>query len=198
MKKHAILFSGLVLAAFVALPVKPAAAATSAQKVPTCRTGTVAEYAGTTCSQGTVIYTFPRDFYSYSGYGIQALSADSIQIRMDPNGPYTLLIGFADWNLNAPGQSFTITLHFSVSGGDKIESWLHECEVTSGGEVSGSITVNTNPPVTSTALCNSATSRERTRDVMYRPGPVDAVVTVKASSGDGTAGLKSFGTHFKP
>jgi hypothetical protein len=173
-------------------------ASTFAQEAAPCQSGTVASYAGTTCSQGTVIYTFPRDFYSYSGSGVHSLAADAIHIRMDPQGPFTFLIGFTNWNLDTPGESFEVTLHFSVRGADKLESWMHGCYTTDGGEVSGSITVNTHPPVTSTAICNSEMSRERTRDETYPAGPVEATVTIKAKSGDGTAGLRSFGTHFKP
>lgn len=183
---------GLLLACTV-----PATSLT-AQEVPPCRSGRASDYAGTTCRQRSVIYTFPRDFFSFSSSGIQALSADEVRINMDPQGPYTLLIGFADWNLDAPNESFTLTLHFSVSGGDKTEAWMHRCYATGTGEVSASITVNTNPPVTSTATCNATTLLERAPDSSYTPGPVEATVTIKASSGDGTAGLRSLGTHFKP
>jgi hypothetical protein len=163
-----------------------------------CRSGTVASYAGTSCTQGKVTYSFPRDFYTYSGSGKRPLAAESIRILMDPQGPYTFLIGFTNWNLDSPGESFEVRLHFSVTGADKLESWMHGCYVTGSGEVTGTITVNTDPPVSSTAVCNSSMYRERAPGEWFRAGPVEATVIIKAKSGDGTAGLRSFGTHFRP
>jgi len=186
------LLTGLVLACGLH------AASLSAQQVPPCRSGRAADYAGITCSQRSVIYTFPHDFYSFSSSGIPSLPADKVRIFMDPQGPYTLLIGFTDWNLDAPNESFTMTLHFSVSGADKTEAWMHRCYTTGTGEVTASITLNTNPPVSSTAVCNSRTMVEFAPGASYPLGPVEATVTIKANSGNGTAGLRSLGTHFKP
>ena len=174
------------------------AASGLAQQVPPCRRGRVSYFAGTSCSQRSVTYTFPRDFFSFSSTGLQPLTADQVRIGMDPQGPYTMLIGFTDWDLNAPNESFTMTLHFSVTGGDRMEAWMHHCYTTGTGEVTASITVKTNPPVSSTAVCNATTQLERAPAARYTPGPVDAVVTIKASSGNGTAGLRSLGTHFGP
>ncbi|HEY6290189.1 MAG TPA: hypothetical protein VI455_01325 [Terriglobia bacterium] len=175
------------------------AGAAAAQGVEPCRNGTLASYAGTSCSQGQIVYHFPRNFYNFSGSGIATIGPERVLIRMDPQGPYTLLIGFADWALQKPGQSFDITLNFSVSGATKIESWIHRCEATGTARIYASQTVKTNPPVTTTTFCDGGGGmRERTRDVSYGGGTVDTVVSIHAESGTGTADFRSFGTHYKP
>jgi hypothetical protein len=169
------------------------------ESAPPCKDGTFASYAGTSCSQREIVYHFPENFYSFSGSGVPQIGADRVTVRMDPKGPYTLLIGFADWALQQSGQRFDITLNFSVSGGTKIESWIHGCEATGTAKVFASQTVKSNPPVTTTAFCDgNGNLRERTRDAFYGGGRVDTIVNIHLESGNGTANLRSLGTHYKP
>jgi hypothetical protein len=167
-----------------------------------CQTGTLESYSrnatmqpdgtfsfvctqGTVSGQGVVTYYFPKDFYRFSG--IAGIKASDITIRLDTNGPYTLLISSSKWN---PGrrQQFNLFMGFSVSGAVKIGSMIH---TPCSGNVSASIVVQKMPQVKAEATCKIPTVYARYDDTRK----VFANVVINLA---GLSNLRSFGIHFHP
>jgi hypothetical protein len=142
------------------------------------------------CTQGgpsslsTVTYKFPKNFYSI--VGIPGVTAKDITVRLDPNGPYTLLVGSQKWN-PGPRQNFKLTLHFTVKGATKIGSWIHDCR----GAVLASITAELRTPVTAAATCSNPIVYASYNDVGETPANV--AIGLEALSK-----MRSFGIHFHP
>ncbi|HUI40547.1 MAG TPA: hypothetical protein VL523_01115 [Terriglobia bacterium] len=162
-----------------------------------CHAGTVASYAGTSCVKGDVTYTFPTDDYTFSGSGIAPIPASAVLIRMDPNGPYTLLFSSPDWALSKPHQSFSIDIKFQVSGATVTAGWQHGAETTEDAKVSESTTVQGNPAAVSSSFRTASDGADRAAPASFPGGAHDVVVNISASTGErGTASLRSYGTHF--
>jgi hypothetical protein len=174
-----------------------AASVNRAAQAPPCRAGTVASYAGTSCTTGGVVYTFPEDDYSFSGSGIEPIPASAVRILMDPNGPRTLLFASPKWSLHKPHQSFSIDIKFQVTGATITGGWQHNAEVTGDGKVSESTTVEGNPRAVSYSFRTASDGVDRAPAARFPDGTQDAVVNISASTGeDGSAYLRSYGTHF--
>jgi hypothetical protein len=166
-------------------------------QAPPCHAGTVASYAGTSCTTGGVVYTFPEDDYSFSGSGIEPIPASAVRILMDPNGPRTLLFASPKWSLNKPHQSFSIDIKFQVTGATITGGWQHNAEVTGDGKVSESTTVEGNPRAVSYSFRTASDGVDRAPAARFPDGTQDAVVNISASTGEnGSAYLRSYGTHF--
>lgn len=104
-----------------------------------CADGTVATYLGTSCSEGNTVY-------SWSGYSCtsipsglcQALGTNgsNIQVKLDPNGPYTLLWGATHaWDV-AAGQSVDVMVTGTVYGAFDNQNWPHY-RSSSGAAIAG-------------------------------------------------------------
>jgi len=98
------------------------------ESAPVCETGTVASYIGTSCS-------FPPVVYHWTSYSCTSTPASicarlgtngaGIHVRLDPNGPPTLLVGGTHlWDVTA-GQSVDIVISGSVSGATVNLTWPH-------------------------------------------------------------------------
>lgn len=161
-----------------------------------CKNGNADIYAGTTCRQGGVTYTFPLDFYAYSGAWIKAIPASAIKIMMDPSGPQTFLISSSAWNLTKSGQSFNITLHFTVSGATKSGEWAHGCAVTDDGGMMEITTIDTAPATSLITYCTAKQNVELA-PAHIAAGKHNVVVNIRGKSQHGTANLQSYGTHFE-
>jgi|SRR5579872_116050 len=125
-------FALLTLFAFALLvcPIKRAQAGPPQEdaSVPVCGVGTVASYMGTTCSQPPTVF----HWISYSCSSIPASicealgpNGSNIHVRLDPNGPNTLLVGGTRaWDVKA-GQSVNIVIHGSVYNANVNLTWPH-------------------------------------------------------------------------
>jgi hypothetical protein len=91
-------------------------------------TGTVASYIGTTCSQGNTVYNWlsysctstPSSICSSLG-----TNGSNIQMALDPQGPYTLLVGRTTaWDVTA-GQSVDVVISGTVYGATSNGNWPH-------------------------------------------------------------------------
>jgi len=104
--------------------VTTAAAATQRS----CPDGTVAGYIGTSCSQGETTF----NWNSYSCTSNPKSICDSLgvkganlKIRLDPNGPHTLLLGATRlWNVTA-GQNVDVIIKGTVAGATTNQNWPH-------------------------------------------------------------------------
>ena len=182
---------------FITLLFALAIANTLRAEVPPCHAGTVASYAGTSCTTGGVVYTFPQDDYTFAGSGVDPIPASAVRILMDPQGPRTLLIGSPRWFLNKPHQSFSINIKFQVTGATITGGWQHNAEVTGDGKVSESTTVDGNPKAVSYSFRTASDGVDRAPAAHFPDGTQNVVVNISASTGDnGTAYLRTYGTHF--
>ena len=96
--------------------------------IPVCGVGTVASYIGTTCSQPPTVFHWT----SYSCTSTPSSICDrlgpngsEIHVRLDPNGPNTLLVGGTRaWDVKA-GQSVNILIRGSVYNANVNLTWPH-------------------------------------------------------------------------
>jgi hypothetical protein len=168
-------------------------------QLPTCPVGTMASYAGTTCQQDGVVFAFPADTYSVAG-PFDVDPAD-VTVRLDPNGPHTLLIGSPAWHVG-PGQLLVTVIRVKVTGADAVNAWAHRCFATLDGEVDASQFVfpgNGFEPVEATATCTAGTDSAPQAGALY-PDSTNTVSTriiVRLYGGlKGSAQLGSIGVHF--
>jgi hypothetical protein len=159
--------------------------------------GTVASYAGQGFTTGGVTYSFPTNDYSFAGIGVTPIAASTINLRPDPNGPNTILISCNNWNLGLPDESVSINIYFQVTGADVQGGWQHSTVATGDGSVSESTTVQVNPPAVSTSFQTANSGTDLGQEAWFAEAPQNVVVHITLSSGlNGTASLKSYGTHF--
>lgn len=100
----------------------------SSDSVAACADGTVASYLNTSCSQQSTVYIWQ----SYSCVSSPTSICDglgtngaSINMKMDPNGPYTILVGDTSlWNV-AAGQSVQVMIGGLVYGASANQNWPH-------------------------------------------------------------------------
>jgi len=96
--------------------------------IPVCDKGTVASYIGTSCSQPPAVF----HWISYSCTSTPSSICDrigtngkEIHVRLDPNGPNTLLVGSTHlWDVTA-GQSVDIVIRGSVYNANLNLTWPH-------------------------------------------------------------------------
>jgi hypothetical protein len=93
-----------------------------------CANGTVASYIGTSCSQGSTVYSWTS--YTCTSTPLSICSAlgtngSNLQMTQDPKGPYTLLVGRTSlWNVTA-GQSVDVVISGTVYGAGSNGNWPH-------------------------------------------------------------------------
>jgi hypothetical protein len=159
--------------------------------------GTVASYAGQSFTTGGVTYSFPTNDYTFAGIGVAPIPASAVNLRPDPNGANTILISCTNWNLTQPNVSLDMDIYFQVTGADIQGGWQHSAVVTGDGSVSESTIVQTTPRAVSTSFQTAAGGVDLPPAVWFADSPQDAVVHISLSSGqNGTASLRSYGTHF--
>lgn len=116
------LFTFAMTMIFVPGPGGRAAAASD------CENGTVASYLGTTCTLEPATYRWTSYSCTSTPSSICARlgnNGSEINIRRDPRGPRTLLVGGTDrWNVTA-GQSVDIVIRGEVSGATGNLTWPH-------------------------------------------------------------------------
>jgi hypothetical protein len=201
--------------------------------VKACANGTVASYLESVpyCSQGGTVY----HWLSYSCTSTPAsicaslgTNGSKLAIQMDPQGPYTLLVGRTSlWNVTA-GQSVDVAIHGTVYGALSNGSWPHF--KLSNGEAGppGQTGDGTEENITTVAcgaqctsanhgvsdiLC-SATSPVANCTEQETMGPYETyqanfvaapaakpyalTIEIKLNGNHGTASLFSVGTHLIP
>jgi hypothetical protein len=198
--------------------------------VPACDTGTVADYIGTTCTQPPTVF----HWISYSCTSTPSSICDrlgtngkEIHVRLDPNGPNTLLVGGTRlWDVTA-GQSVDIVISGSVYNANLNLTWPHfyagQRAQTRDGSEENITTVECGGNCisrdgVSSYLCaadspdaNCADQHDEaaywaTGDAKFRltgpDSPYPFTVEIKLNGGtSGTASLRSLGLHicdFKP
>ena len=200
--------------------VPTAAAATQGR----CPDGTVASYIGTSCSQDQTVFNWT----SYSCTSKPTSICDSLghngsnlKIRLDPNGPHTLLLGATRlWNVTA-GQNVDVIIKGTVAGATTNQNWPHFVGLrgqTGDGFEDNKTTVDCKSRGTcrngngiSDILCTasgpSANCTEQKRIDAYLPqrttfdpatlaNPYPLTIEVKLNGGtNGTATLYSVGIH---
>jgi len=93
-----------------------------------CTDGTVASYLGTSCSQLPSV----MHWTSYSCTSTPTTICDSlgpnganVRMRMDPDGPHTILVGSLGlWNVTA-GENVDVVIHGEVYGATGNLNWPH-------------------------------------------------------------------------
>jgi hypothetical protein len=197
-----------------------------------CANGTVAGYLGTSCSQtgtsGTTVY----QWISYSCASTPAsictalgANGSHVQMTMDPNGPYTILVGQTSlWNV-AAGQTVDVTIAGTVYGAINNGNWPHfnglngqagdgseENKTTVACAAAGKC-LDANMGV-SDVLCNATSAASNCTEQstigpygVYQAGftaatstsPYGLTIEVKLNGGaTGSATLYSVGTHLVP
>ncbi|HUI42055.1 MAG TPA: hypothetical protein VL523_08810 [Terriglobia bacterium] len=193
--------------------------------VSACVSGTVSSYLGTSCSQGSTVY----HWLSYSCTstpssicnGLGANGAN-LSMSLDPQGPYTLLVGETDlWNVTA-GQSVDVVISGTVYGATHNNNWPHFHGLpgqTGDGSEEDITTVNCSATGNCTNglngvsedLCDSA-HLGNCSDLSMIPVQIDATfkaapaadpytltIEIKLNGGtSGSATLYSVGTHLIP
>lgn len=116
---------GMLICAPKSVEASPFADASS---IPVCGVGTIASYIGTTCSQPPTVFHWlsysctstPSSICSRLGN-----NGSEIHVRLDPNGPNTLLVGGTHlWDVTA-GQSVDIVIRGSVYSANVNLTWPH-------------------------------------------------------------------------
>lgn len=198
--------------------------------VPVCGVGTIAGYIGNTCSQPPTVF----HWISYSCTSTPASicqrlgnNGREIHVRLDPNGPNTLLVGGTHlWDVSA-GQSVDIMIRGSVYNANVNLTWPHfypdQRTQTGDGSEENITTVECGENCVanngvSSYLCagnspemNCANQPKirpyfRTGVAKFRPAGPDSpypfTIEIKLNGGtSGTATLRSLGIHicdFKP
>lgn len=96
--------------------------------VPACVTGTVSSYLGTSCSEGASVYHW--DSYTCTSNPSSICDAlgpngSNVSMALDPQGPFTILIGKTSaWDVTA-GQNVDVKITGSVYGADSNQNWPH-------------------------------------------------------------------------
>jgi len=192
-----------------------------------CVTGTVASYIGTTCSQGNTVY----NWLSYSCTSTPSSicfslgsNGSNIQIALDPQGPYTLLVGrTAAWRVTA-GQSVDVVISGTVYGARSNGNWPHfkgfpgqtgdgteesttrvNCATSAGcldahQGVSDILCSATSPVANCTEQPTIAPYTRYRANFNAAPStaPYGLSIEVKLNGNSGTASLYSLGTHLIP
>jgi hypothetical protein len=197
-----------------------------AADVKPCANGTVANYLGSSCSQGAAVTTWLTYSCTSTPDSIcAALGANgsNVNIRMDPQGPYTFLVGKTTlWNVKA-GQKVDVVIGGTVYGARGNGNWPHfermKGQTGDGTEENittvdcGTNCLDANKGV-SDVLC-SATSPAETCVDQRKPGPYvkyqtqfqaappehpyPFTIEIKLNGGNhGTATLYSLGAHLGP
>jgi hypothetical protein len=100
----------------------------SSTSVPPCARGTMASYIGTSCSQEATVYHWLSYSCSSTPSSIcEGLgpNGEKLTMAMDPNGPYTILMGETSlWNVTA-GQSVDVVIKGTVYGAFRNNNWPH-------------------------------------------------------------------------
>lgn len=93
-----------------------------------CTDGTVASYLGHSCRQDkAVFYWSSYQCTSTPSSLCDALgpNGSNVNMRMDPNGPHTILVGGTDrWNVSA-GQNVHVLINGTVYGASTNINWPH-------------------------------------------------------------------------
>ncbi|HVM47337.1 MAG TPA: hypothetical protein VMU04_04880 [Candidatus Acidoferrum sp.] len=157
----------------------------------------MASYAGGSFSTGGVTYSFPTNDYAFSGTGVAPIPAGAVYLAPDPSGTNTILISCADWTLPAPNQSISMDIYFQATDADIQGGWQHSAAVTGDGSVSESTTVESTPPAVSTSFQTATNGVDPGQAAWFPDQPQNVTVHISLSSGNnGTASLRSYGTHF--
>jgi hypothetical protein len=91
------------------------------QEAPACQTAVLSALANTTCTRGDVTITYPDLDHILSATasgGAPLLTADDVQVVMDPGGPNAILMGAVPWGSSwsvSPGQKITATVNFILN-----------------------------------------------------------------------------------
>jgi hypothetical protein len=100
----------------------------SAPSPEACVTGTAASYIGTSCSQGGTVY----HWLSYNCTSTPASICDELGtngsgfvMHMDPEGPFTILMGGTDALKVTAGQSLDLVIRATVYGALRNSNWAH-------------------------------------------------------------------------
>ena len=192
-----------------------------------CVDGTVASYLGTSCSQGATVYhwtSYTCTSNPSSICGSLGPNGSNIAMAMDPNGPYTILVGKTFlWNVSA-GQSVDVVINGTVYGAVSNQNWPHFRGVTGcvGGGTEENITtvscsasgscLDANQGV-SDILCSEtsppANGTDQSSIAAYAPyratfnpasssSPYALTIEIKLNGNQGAAALFSVGTHLIP
>jgi hypothetical protein len=219
-------FLALVVSELFALLISSAVrvnASPYGESAPTCETGTVASYVGTSCSFQPVVYHWE----SYSCTSTPASICDrlgrngsGIHVRLDPNGPPTLLIGGTHlWDVQAH-ESVDIVIRGSVSGATVNLTWPHfwpgQPATTGDGSEENITTVECGPGCgpknqgVSATRCSVSDAEENCSEhrittyfgaiANFRAAnpesPYPMTIEVKLSGGNsGSANIRSLGLH---
>lgn len=107
------------LAPLAWLPVLVCWVAAAEDAVKPCADGTVASYLGTSCSQGTAVtrwLSYSCTSTPESTCAALGTNGSGVNIKMDPQGPYTLLVGKTTvWSVTA-GQKVDVAIGGTVYG----------------------------------------------------------------------------------
>jgi hypothetical protein len=164
------------------------------------------------CSQGPITY-------GWTGIACKSTpstlcsgmtGATPVQVKLDPQGAYTLLIGYFSaapypWAVGK-GQTVDLMISGTVTGSTKNANWPHDQLITGDGRVDEITTVLCGANCIkangiSHTFCDS-TSCVNANDLnggTYNNGTYDFTIEFKLSGGTaGTATLKSLGTHLAP
>lgn len=202
--------------------------------VPACVDGTVATYLSTSCTQSSSLGTTGYNWSSYACTSTPSSicaglgpSGSNVQMKMDPSGPYTILVGNTSlWNVTA-GQSVDVIISGSVYGAVNNQNWPHfnglrgqtgdgtEENITRVGCNTNAGCLNSLDGV-SDILCDAATTNlanctdssngitpyaafQAKFNVATNASPYSLTIEIKLNGGtSGTATLYSVGTHLRP
>lgn len=96
--------------------------------IPVCGVGTIAGYIGTTCSQPPTVFHWTSYSCTSTPSSIcerLGRNGSEIHVRLDPNGPNTLLVGGTRaWDVQA-GQRVNIVIRGSVYNANVNLTWPH-------------------------------------------------------------------------
>ena len=164
------------------------------------------------CSQGPIVYEWTGlTCRSTPATLCESLTGPkAVQVKMDPEGAYTLLIGWPGapepwhWKVTV-GQIIDIVMTGKVQGSTKNANWPHDQKVTGNGRVDEITTVLCGTDCTkaegiSHTFCDSSSCKNENdyNGGTYRLGHYDFTVEIKLQGNNGTATFRSLGTHLAP
>jgi hypothetical protein len=196
--------------------------------VAACVSGTVASYLSASCSQGASVFHLQSYTCTSTPSSIctgLGTNGSNIQMALDPQGPYTLLVGKTSlWNVTA-GQSVDVVISGTVYGALSNQNWPHflhlqgqtgdgteenkttvDCLLTGGctdsnDGVSDVLCSADSPPANCTDQSSIApySAYRATFKAAPSTSPYAMTVEIKLNGGStGTATLYSVGLHLPP
>jgi hypothetical protein len=180
-----------------------------AQSAPPCQTAVLSALANTACTRGDVTITYPGLDHLMSATatgGAPLLTADDIQVVMDPGGPNAILMGATPWGSSwsvSDGQTITVTVNFVLTA-PQGKTGIAQLggSATGGAQLYVANIIVTNPLTISGVVCSAEScpmNNWGSSFVHFAPGTYSASAIFSLDGTLGTGGavtLQELSEHF--